>query len=370
MRKTARGAELPRRFGKLAQLRARQGWIMEKSRVDWVDYAKGLCMFLVVMFHCITSYDVLTGYERGFLHEVMDFALPFRMPDFFLISGLFLSLSINAPLKDYIDKKIVHFIYFYVLWLFIQTAIVDANILVDDPMQWVQNYFIYFVDPYQTMWFVHMLAIFFAVTRLIRKVPPWIVLVVAGALQALYHAEILVTNWTVADRFFDRYIYFFIGYIAAPYVFKFADFMRDHWRVAIVALLAWGVANYWGVKIFLHFQPITSLIMGVVGAGAVITTSVLFARFRIGEYFRYMGQNSIVVYLTFVIPMKVMHKALLEWNFIPDKGFADLATTIFASTVPLVFYFFIKNTPLNFLYVRPKAFRIVPAKGGAQAQGI
>ncbi len=339
---------------------------MEKSRVDWVDYAKGLCMFLVVMFHCITSYDVLTGYERGFLHEVMDFALPFRMPDFFLISGLFLSRTINAPLRDYIDKKIVHFIYFYVLWLVIQMGIVEADILVADPLEWVRQYFYNFVDPYQTLWFVHMLAIFFAFTRLIRKVPPWIILLIMAGLQALYHAEILVTNWSVADRFFDRYIYFYIGFVASPYVFKFAAFMWRYWTAAVTFLLVWGVANWWGVHFDLHHEPGTSLVMGVVGAGAVITTSALFARFRIGEYFRYMGQNSIVVYLSFFFPMKLMHKALLEWNFIPEKGWADLATTIIAATAPLVFHYYIKNTPLNFLYVRPKQFRIVPMKGGAQ----
>jgi uncharacterized membrane protein YcfT len=349
---------------------AAPGDYMDKPRVDWVDYAKGLCMFLVVMFHCITSYDVLTGYERGFLHEVMDFALPFRMPDFFLISGLFLSRTINSPLRDFIDRKVVHFIYFYVLWLVIQMGIVEANILVADPLEWVRQYFFNFIVPYQTLWFVHMLAIFFAFTRLVRRVPPWIILAIMATLQALYHAEILVTNWSVADRFFDRYIYFYIGFVAAPYVFKFADFMWAHWRFALLALLIWGVANYWGVRFFLHFQPITSLIMGVVGAGAIITTSAVFSRLRIGEYFRYMGQHSIVVYLSFFFPMKVMHKILLAWNIIPEKGWADLATTIIAATAPLVFHYYIKNTPLNFLYARPKRFRIVSAKSGAQAAGI
>jgi uncharacterized membrane protein YcfT len=343
---------------------------MEKSRVDWVDYAKGLCMFLVVMFHCITSYDVLTGYERGFLHYVMDFALPFRMPDFFMISGLFLARTINSPLKDFIDKKVVHFVYFYVLWLVIQLAIVEFDLLVADPMEWVRHYFVGFIDPYQTLWFVHMLAIFFAFTRLIRRVPAWIVLLIAATLQALYHAEILVTNWSVADRFFDRYIYFFIGYVASPYIFKVAAFMGRHWIFAIGALLVWGVANWWAVTLFLHFQPVTSLIMGVIGAGAVVTTSAVLARLRIGEVFRYMGQNSIVVYLTFFFPMKVMHKILLMTNIIPEKGWADLATTIVAATAPLVFHYYIKNTPLNFLYVRPKQFRLSSAKPEAQTASI
>ena len=43
------------------------------------------------------------------------FAKPFRMPDFFLISGLFLTRAIDRDWHDYLDRKVWHFAYFYVL---------------------------------------------------------------------------------------------------------------------------------------------------------------------------------------------------------------------------------------------------------------
>ena len=48
------------------------------------------------------------------------FAKPFRMPDFFLISGLFLAVVIDRDWRTYLDRKVVHFAYFYVLWVTIQ----------------------------------------------------------------------------------------------------------------------------------------------------------------------------------------------------------------------------------------------------------
>ncbi len=48
------------------------------------------------------------------------FAKPFRMPDFFLISGLFLSVVIDRDWRTYLDRKVMHFAYFYVLWVTIQ----------------------------------------------------------------------------------------------------------------------------------------------------------------------------------------------------------------------------------------------------------
>jgi uncharacterized membrane protein YcfT len=44
------------------------------------------------------------------------------MPDFFLISGLFLARMINRDWRDYLDRKVFHFAYFYVVWVTIQFA--------------------------------------------------------------------------------------------------------------------------------------------------------------------------------------------------------------------------------------------------------
>ena len=54
------------------------------------------------------------------MHAISDFAKPFRMPDFFLISGLFLARAIDRDWTTYLDRRVWHFVYFYVLWLTIQ----------------------------------------------------------------------------------------------------------------------------------------------------------------------------------------------------------------------------------------------------------
>src|SRR5258708_40045130 len=73
-----------------AQPHLQQGGNAAAARVDWVDYAKGFCIVFVVMMHSTLGVEQAVGHE-GWLHTVVAFARPFRMPDFFLISGLFLS---------------------------------------------------------------------------------------------------------------------------------------------------------------------------------------------------------------------------------------------------------------------------------------
>ena len=330
------------------------------SRVAWVDYSKGICIILVVMMHSVTSYATLVN-GWTWLHNVVEFAYPFRMPDFFLIAGLFLSRTINGPLTSYVDKKVIHFLYFYIMWLAIQMFFVDMNILVADPLEWVRQFFIGWVDPYQTMWFVYMLAVFFVVTRIIRKVPVAFVFAGAALLQTLYHAG-FETGWSVIDRFMDRYLYFFVGYACAPVIFDFAAKAGKRAIVTIPLLIVWGVLNWTAVQYDLHESPLTSIVLAFVGAGAVVATGSLLSRTKIGEPIRYAGANSIVVYLSFVIPMKVAHKFFFMTGWISDAGTVMAISTIFAVVTPLVFYYFIKNTPLNFLYVRPQMLRLKPPK--------
>ena len=54
------------------------------GRIDWVDYAKGICIVMVVMMHSVLGVEAAAG-QTGFMHLVVMFAKPFRMPDFFLI---------------------------------------------------------------------------------------------------------------------------------------------------------------------------------------------------------------------------------------------------------------------------------------------
>src|SRR5258708_3022039 len=92
-----------------------QGGNAAGARVDWVDYAKGFCIVFVVMMHSTLGVEQAVGHE-GWLHTVVAFARPFRMPDFFLISGLFLAQGIDRDWRTYLDRKVVHFVYFCLFW--------------------------------------------------------------------------------------------------------------------------------------------------------------------------------------------------------------------------------------------------------------
>jgi uncharacterized membrane protein YcfT len=341
------------------------------ERIDWVDYAKGICIILVVMMHAVDRVEGQIGAE-GFLGPIVHFAQPFRMPDFFLISGLFLSRSLNGPLAEYIDRKFVHFVYFYVLWHTIQLAVFELPLLIAAPEAFLSHWLFGFVEPSGTLWFVHMLLIFYAVTRLLRHVPVMVVFAGAVALQSAYQLGWIDTGWSVPDRFANRYVYFFAGYAFAPAVFAFAARAASSVPLALAGLFAWAVINQLGVDRGLHIGFGTSLILGAMGAAAVCTIAALLVRFDWAKVLRYCGRQSIVIYLVFPIPLAILLE-LIAIGSVSDNltGPASLLTLAACIAAPLALHRILKPTPIRALFERPAWARLridVSANARGEAQ--
>jgi uncharacterized membrane protein YcfT len=151
------------------------------GRNAWVDAAKGLCIILVVLFHSTLGVEKDLGVTT-WMHTVIEWAKPFRMPDFFMISGLFLSARIARPWTQYLDAKVWHFAYFYLLWFHIHFGLrlnaLIGEVGVDGA---IKQYLEAYIDPFGSLWFIYLLAVFCIVAKLVVRVPALIVTVIALA---------------------------------------------------------------------------------------------------------------------------------------------------------------------------------------------
>src|SRR5712672_1075350 len=297
-----------------------------RARVDWVDYAKGFCIIFVVMMHSTLGVGQAVGHE-GWLHTVVAFARPFRMPDFFLISGLFLARVIARDWRTYLDRKVVHFVYFYLLWTALQFGF-KAPLLARDQgvtgAAWL--YVESFWEPFGTLWFIYLLPIFFVVTKLARSlaIPSWLVWLLAAALESAP----IATGSTVIDEFASRFVFFYTGYLFARHVFALAGAVRAQPEAAVAGLTVWGLVNGWLVFNGFAALPLVSLGLGLVGAMAVVSISVLMAMSDLFRPLRYCGRNSIVIYLAFFLPMALSRTVLLKTGWIADIGAVSLVVTL------------------------------------------
>lgn len=326
----------------------------QTPRIDWVDYAKGFCIIMVVMMHSTLGVEAAAGAE-SWMHYLVAFAKPFRMPDFFLISGLFLARVIDRDWRDYLDKKVVHFLYFYVLWVTIQFVFKAPGFLAQGGIANVAaQYALAYLEPFGTLWFIYILPVFFVATKLSKRIPPLAIFAVAAALEiAPIH-----TGWIMIDEFAARFVYFFAGYWLANHIFSFAARVQNAPGLALAGLAIWALVN--GAPVFAGYGdlPFVSLALGFAGAAAIVALAALLANVNWFALLRYAGENSIVVYLAFFLPMAASRTALLKTGVIPELGTVALIVTTMGVIAPLVFHAIVRGTKLDFLFTRPAAFQL------------
>ena len=192
------------------------------------------------------------------------------------ISGLFLANVIDRNWRTYLDRKVVHFVYFYALWVTIQFAFKAPGIAADvGAAKTVLLYLESFIEPFGTLWFIYLLPIFFVAAKLARnaKIPVAVMWGLAAALEILP----IETGWTVIDEFASRFVYFYTGYILAPHIFAVARGVQERPLKGLLVLIAWGVANGYMVFAGCSELPFVSLALGLLGAAAVIRLAALLS---------------------------------------------------------------------------------------------
>ncbi len=325
-----------------------------QDRIDWVDYAKGFCIVMVVTMHSTLGVEAAAG-QQGWMHWLVEFAKPFRMPDFFLISGLFLARVIDRDWQRYFDRKVLHFFYFYALWMTIQFAFKAPGLLNEMGAAGLLKFYLFsYIEPFGTLWFIYLLPVFFVVTKLLRRVPALFVF----ALAAAFEIAPIETGYTMIDEFASRYVYFFAGYWLAQNWFWLAERAQAKPVLAIAGLSVWAIIN--GVMVAMGYasMPFFSLALGFAGAAAVVAFSALLTKVKWLELLRYAGENSIVIYLAFFLPMAATRIVLLKTGIIADLGTVSVIVTAAGVIAPLVLHWLTCGTRLDFLFTRPDFFRI------------
>jgi len=347
----------------------------QSNRLSWVDTAKGISIILVVMMHSAYGVGEETG-GTGILHWIIGFATPFRMPEFFMISGLFLSQVINRDWQRFADRRVVHYFYFYFLWAFLQ-ILFKVALGTGDPVAAASYMAWAVIEPYGVLWFIYMLAVFSAATKLLHdaKVPH---VVVIGAAALLQMAPVATGSYIV-DQFAEYFVYFYSGYVFAPLIFKLVDWSMDHVPLAILGIVAWGLVD--AALVFspgfevqpkhmlmgLAELPGLHLILAITGSITLCVLAGLLSKLPFMDWLRWLGAHSIVVYLSFSIPMSMTRVILMKLGIFESTSVLSIIVMLSALIAPLVLYAVIQVTGWGkFLFERP-AWAHIPGTPGSRS---
>jgi fucose 4-O-acetylase-like acetyltransferase len=355
--------------------------ILEKNRYSWVDYLRGVIILLVVYHHAYL------GIERSGIPmpETVGKAnmifYSFRMPLFFIISGVFTTLSLSKQsVKDLVFVKYDKILYPYFIWSFIQVTLQIFMSHFTNSDRTFHDYLYILYQPKQLDQFWYLPALFNATMVFIffkTKVKPnlWLHLVIGFILfiTAPFLNDIsMMSNWM---RF---YLFFVIGDLISGVlftktlqeqlkkpitlliflpVFIAAQVVYLHNNVGVKAMET-TIETFHGDNTLYALNELNFLFTSLIGCITLIILAFLLEKWNKLSFLRVIGFHSLYIYMIHVIVVGLVRAILIHYLHLTNPILILLTVIAFGVAIPIMFYNLLGRSYLWFLFSTRKKTRM------------
>ncbi|MCJ1707079.1 acyltransferase [Microbacterium sp. VKM Ac-2923] len=304
------------------------------QRVAWIDVARGIAITLVVFHHSIQFLDA-TGWQVGPLIEVTAALSTFRMPLFFLVSGLLASSAIaRLRFTSLFWKRLALLVYLYALWCVIWWAWFLVVPRPFDPQTSpVGDLATALYLPWSGLWFLYALILYTVAAWLLRRLPRPAQLGIAFAVACLFATGIVTISSSYTWRSVGTYFALFMtGVVCRKLVEDYARRVTVWWLLGTGAVLAAGTI----VLPSLPLQGVVRVALCVVGAAFGVSIAVMLsrsagARRAIGA----LGSRTLPIYVLNSL-LLALAVALLPVELVPGWLAAVLLTALVVTTALII----------------------------------
>lgn len=346
--------------------------VIEKKREVWIDYLRGIVIILVVYHHAFLGMAKSGIFVPQTVIDANMAAYSFRMPLFFIFSGLFTSLSLaSKPPKTIIWKKFNFLFYPYLIWAVIQITLQIIFSGYSNSDSTYQDYLYILYQPKAIAHFWYLPALFNSTlvfvlmkSRFRIRPMPHLILGVMFFLLAPFLNEIsMMSNWM---RF---YIFLIIGDALSGFILKRETKQQLQRPIYFMLMIPLFVAaqfyyfNVIGVRSLendsatLHvnyliyiYKELSFLLVSFIGCGTFLLLSFLIERWNRLKWLRIVGFHSLYIYIMHVIVVAFFRTVLIR-AFGLDHYLLLLITAICMGVIiPIAFYNLIGKKYLWFLF--------------------
>lgn len=334
--------------------------ILQKSRLAWVDYLRGIAIVLVVYRH------VLLGLQNSGMTlppayldaNIMFFS--FRMPLFFILSGIFIGGSLaKKSLGKIIYSKFELLLYPYLIWSVIQITIQLFASQYTNAQRHPIDYLDIFYQPKNIDQFWYLPALFnstiiYLLTKSKLKLHGWMQIVLG---LTLYFLSPFCRKVTMMSDWMEFYIFFAIGDTISAWFFheNFQKFLKN--RYTLLLLLPFFLATQYYYLYLYNTSPGNDVNLALflpIALFGCLTMCALAYRLQdwnILRFLRVLGFHSLYIYVMHVM-IAAFTRAILTKIFHLHQPVALLFIGIvLAAALPVIIYnLFIVEKPLFFLF--------------------
>ena len=310
------------------------------KRIDWIDYAKGIGIILIVMGHAGVPY--ITEY----------FGYAFHVPLFFFLSGLCFSVSKYNSFWEFFKKKcktiLLPYALFSVMWIALGVfrKTISGGITVGFVLAEFINYILQIRA--RAIWFLTVLflteiVMYFVIKKIQSKKRLMLVSIISAIIGCLYYSVIDVALIWNADVVFTALPFFIVGYcMKSSDVITEKLFRKENVHIWLVLVL---VVNFLNVKI-LNNDLFIGMFEGEYGnfglyyfaafCGIFFTISASM-QVNYSKILSYIGKNSIVFFACHQFVTTTADEIYEHFNLTESTNIKMLVLRIVVFFVALLF---------------------------------
>lgn len=294
--------------------------VAKKSRLPWVDYAKGIAIILVAYRH------ILIGFERSGLHIHMwllnanEIFYSFRMPLFFILSGVFISKSLKKRgAGGLLINKWKTLLYPYILWATIQITLQIIFSKYTNADRTIKDYSYIFLQPdaLDQLWYLFALfnvAFVYIILKTYADVKAWQQLV----LGIIFHTLSLTFDFGPWRDLLYYYLFYALGDFLSIYLLRKSLYnIYGSWKLFFILLPVFLISQWY----FINNESIQYthifIFAAIALSGCAFMLNICFKLQQWGKlsFLKIIGYYSLYVYV-----MHVMIVSLFRSIFVNVVG--------------------------------------------------
>ena len=186
-----------------------------RRRLAWADHARGFAIILVVYRHVAVGLRRAGMPVSNWAYNLQEVFFDFRMPVFFVLSGIFTANSLSKRTRGMVLRdKVSTLLYPYLLWAILMVTLELIFSKYINAKRDAYDYVYILTQPraIDHLWYLLALfnttIIYLGLSRIISK--SWIHALIALGLHSLSMLPLIKTSTLITDAFFF-YPYYFIG---------------------------------------------------------------------------------------------------------------------------------------------------------------
>lgn len=299
------------------------------DRISWVYHARGLAIMLIVYRHIVLGMQASGVAVSEPMYDLQIVFFNFRMPAFFILSGVFIARSLKRKKPGTVAwSKVSNLLYPYLVWAVITLVLqISFSTFSNAHRSW--HHFVNIIAQPRALdqlWYLLALfnvsMLYIGLSELLeRKV--WLHLLIA---LGLHYLSFQLQAYSLFSDFFYFYLYFLTGALITDFLLnaetreKLFKTSNVYWVlplfVAGQCFWFYEVGQwYWTSKE--HIAPnhghtgtmeIIFILINYTGCYVLFITAMLIARSHRNEWLAYIGRYSLYVYILHVQIAAIVRK--------------------------------------------------------------